>query len=736
MPTTNPVPSTDPSDLLFNAGKLDEVVNGTANSFTDRLGVARRTVAGMNADFDAQLADAESDLNVYRADAAASAAEALGYLQTIRATSYGAYAEDPTTDPLGNPPTEGDEYWNTTAKLLKRWNGTTWQASDINTANLAASSGSSLVGYDGGTVQDVLDGAKSLQDYAALRSYSGRATRVYITGTLVTSKPSGITGVFQYDPTDTTSADNGGTIIVGAGGRRWKRDYNGPVMAAWFGVSTLGSDVTTQVHAAINSTPFGELVFPTGVVRISSPIAVVTDANAGLTRRDRRIIGNGTVIHCGGVGQTDGFLFSSPGPWPATSFSLSMEGFTFDGAVTRGFVSFPDADNFFEQMLFERVTTANSGAGTLFYFQNGTESNLGGVTIRKCSGGPNSIRFIQLRGSTTYGQFDDWTIEDCFHLGTGSFLYLDGSLATTTLQYSKIRRCFSAGVGTRGISGANQYITNSEISNFYAEPKQNTWVSIDCELIDCVVENVVNTVADFTGKDIKVHSSGATKDTEFNHCKSYNGTNAPWESGVYADISIAYPTNVSIKGLMERYFNNAVSYQKPYIYPASAESVRLLGSGNDGYGINAVGTRTLYTFTNTGGGVTYDESTDVFEIEVAGQLLGGVTNFSMSLQLHDGTNTETLTTIATSTLNSNARHFKMSAIVRVTGTLLQTIYAEGNINGVVTGKTPRAYVERGLVVRANNPVLRVNVTTLDSQAVEINFVKIVRNRRVGMYSFA
>ena len=147
MPTTNPVPSTDPSDLLFNAGKLDEVVNGTANSFTDRLGVARRTVAGMNADFDAQLADAESDLNVYRADAAASAAEALGYLQTIRATSYGAYASDPATDPLGNPPTVGDEYFNTTANLLKRWNGTTWQASDINTANLAASSGSSLVGY-------------------------------------------------------------------------------------------------------------------------------------------------------------------------------------------------------------------------------------------------------------------------------------------------------------------------------------------------------------------------------------------------------------------------------------------------------------------------------------------------------------------------------------------------------------------------------------------------------------
>ena len=175
MPTTNPVPSQDPSDLLFNAGKLDEVLNGTGNSFMDRLGVARRTVAGMNSDFDAQLADAESDLNVYRADAAASAAEALGYLQTIRATSYGAYASDPATDPLGNPPTVGDEYFNTTANLLKRWNGTTWQASDINTANLAAPSGSSLVGYlptgtgaVATTVQSKLRESVSVKDFGAV----------------------------------------------------------------------------------------------------------------------------------------------------------------------------------------------------------------------------------------------------------------------------------------------------------------------------------------------------------------------------------------------------------------------------------------------------------------------------------------------------------------------------------------------------------------------------------------
>ena len=315
MPTTNPVPSTDPSDLLFNAGKLDEVVNGTANSFTDRLGATRRTVAGMNADFDAQLADAESDLNVYRADAAASAAEALGYLQTIRATSYGAYAEDPATDPLGNPPTEGDEYWNTTAKLLKRWNGTTWQASDINTANLAAPSGSSLVGYDGATVQDVLDGAKSLQGYAALRSYTGRAKRIYITGLLVTKKPAGIAGPFQYDPTDTTSTDDGGTVIVLADGRRFKRDYSGAVNVAWFEPKGDDSTDDTQAFVKANSLAMSAPVvastqsWPTSYVTIEVPPGVYrvkgnrifgsqvpTGNNGTSPPRIVRLIGGGATI--------------------------------------------------------------------------------------------------------------------------------------------------------------------------------------------------------------------------------------------------------------------------------------------------------------------------------------------------------------------------------------------------------------------------------------------------------
>lgn len=55
MTTTNPVPSTDPSDLLFNAQKLDQVVSGSAQYYTDRLGVNRRTVEGISAAADVVL---------------------------------------------------------------------------------------------------------------------------------------------------------------------------------------------------------------------------------------------------------------------------------------------------------------------------------------------------------------------------------------------------------------------------------------------------------------------------------------------------------------------------------------------------------------------------------------------------------------------------------------------------------------------------------------------------------
>lgn len=45
-PTNKPIPSEDPRDLKFNAGKIDEVVTSEAHYYTDRFGVRRWTIAG------------------------------------------------------------------------------------------------------------------------------------------------------------------------------------------------------------------------------------------------------------------------------------------------------------------------------------------------------------------------------------------------------------------------------------------------------------------------------------------------------------------------------------------------------------------------------------------------------------------------------------------------------------------------------------------------------------------
>lgn len=59
-PTNNPIPSEDPRDLKFNAGKIDEEVNGGADYYTDRFGVQRLTNTGRNNLFQDAQDDKES----------------------------------------------------------------------------------------------------------------------------------------------------------------------------------------------------------------------------------------------------------------------------------------------------------------------------------------------------------------------------------------------------------------------------------------------------------------------------------------------------------------------------------------------------------------------------------------------------------------------------------------------------------------------------------------------------
>ncbi len=80
-------------------------------------------------------------------------------------------------------------------------------------------------------------------------------------------------GIFDYDSSDTTSADNGGTIIT-AGTRRYKLRFYGPISVKMFGAKMDGStNDTSAVQAAINTAYAGGVG---GTVIITRGVCIVT----------------------------------------------------------------------------------------------------------------------------------------------------------------------------------------------------------------------------------------------------------------------------------------------------------------------------------------------------------------------------------------------------------------------------------------------------------------------------
>ena len=98
------------------------------------------------------------------------------------------------------------------------------------------------------------DGASLIgsMSYAQLRAYSGPNTTVNVWG--ISSAFDGAAGTFKVKSTDTTSTDNGGTILVDALGRRWYRVFSGEVYVNWFGANGDGvTDDTAAFQSALNS---------------------------------------------------------------------------------------------------------------------------------------------------------------------------------------------------------------------------------------------------------------------------------------------------------------------------------------------------------------------------------------------------------------------------------------------------------------------------------------------------
>ena len=95
---------------------------------------------------------------------------------------------------------------------------------------------------------DRSDEGKGGMTYSKLRTFTGHATSVYVVGKA--NIFDGGFGWFDVAPTDTASSDNGGTIIIDASGRRWKRRFSGEINLLWF---AAGDGVTNDYQALVNA---------------------------------------------------------------------------------------------------------------------------------------------------------------------------------------------------------------------------------------------------------------------------------------------------------------------------------------------------------------------------------------------------------------------------------------------------------------------------------------------------
>lgn len=132
----------DPSEAYT---PIDPVIaNSAASAFASAvLTAADRVQTGLDR---TAASDSAAAALASKNTASDKAAEALASLNDFKGRWYGALSADPALDPLGAAVGVGDAYFNSASNLLKIYNGATWQASDINTANLAAAGGAGLVG--------------------------------------------------------------------------------------------------------------------------------------------------------------------------------------------------------------------------------------------------------------------------------------------------------------------------------------------------------------------------------------------------------------------------------------------------------------------------------------------------------------------------------------------------------------------------------------------------------------
>lgn len=233
QPTKNPVPSESPRDLKFNAGKIDEFVTSPSGEYIDRLGGRHKTIRGMEADFENQLSNQSDRFNTQLSgqaeqftDQITSQSDQFNYfIQNSGYEVVGDYEDGPLTINSYNQIIRYQgEFYKLTGATEIPWTTTG------NDATSWAIDSAQLVGVADAALRQELAGNDGLKqigqcpDIITLRATEPEmdGQRIFVREYTIGTGRGG--GTFVYWQDDTTSADDGGYIIVTKGGKRWKRN--------------------------------------------------------------------------------------------------------------------------------------------------------------------------------------------------------------------------------------------------------------------------------------------------------------------------------------------------------------------------------------------------------------------------------------------------------------------------------------------------------------------------------
>ena len=347
---------------------------------------------------------------------------------------------------------------------------------------------------------------------ATLRTMSGiGAKAIYVRGYY--SDGDGGGGRFYYDASDTTSTDNGGTIIVDADGKRWKREYSNIIRAAWFGALSDGTDRTSEFNNAVavaKSTGASIEVAP-GTLKIS-PTSTIDLSGVP------SIIGNATIDVSGA---TAGTIFSVTG-----SRTLIASGL----ALSEGQSSF----------------TVNTGLS----IERGDT-----IVVTSVEALPNPARTYYFKGSRV--------VAETYDPGTGALVVYPGVDFSYTSAYVWLIRetqlVVGNGIAIIGLEGGTQ--TGIEVkygkASIHGTLKHFGATGIRYITSSGVITgSIADTVYSGTGTSYgvsindlsNVHINGATILAARHAVAAGGGTWDEGDSGGTAGNSAAYPSSYTING--------------------------------------------------------------------------------------------------------------------------------------------------------------------------------------------